>query len=49
MNPLSKQTLSLTYDNGKEFADHAIIDKALGSTILLAILAQAGSRNQSKT
>jgi IS30 family transposase len=29
---MSKRVQTLTYDNGKEFANHASIDKAVGST-----------------
>jgi len=31
LKPLSKKVRTLTYDNGKEFAEHASIDQALGS------------------
>ena len=34
--PISERVLTLTYDNGKEFANHASIDKALGSTTYFA-------------
>lgn len=32
LKPTARRVRTLTYDNGKEFADHAAIDKALGST-----------------
>ena len=32
LKPLAKKVKTLTYDNGKEFADHARIDAELGST-----------------
>ena len=31
LKPLMRKVSTLTYDNGKEFADHASIDHALGS------------------
>ena len=34
--PISERVQTLTYDNGKEFANHASIDKALGSTTYFA-------------
>jgi IS30 family transposase len=34
--PISKRVQTLTYDNGKEFANHASIDKARGSTTYFA-------------
>jgi IS30 family transposase len=36
LKPISHGVQTLTYDNGKEFADHAAIDKALGSTTYIA-------------
>ena len=30
LKPISNLVQTLTYDNGKEFADHAEIDRALG-------------------
>jgi IS30 family transposase len=30
--PISERVQTLTYDNGKEFTNHAIIDKVLRST-----------------
>jgi IS30 family transposase len=36
LKPIAKRVRTLTYDNGKEFADHATIDKALGSTAYFA-------------
>ena len=36
LKPISKRVLTLTYDNGKEFAHHATIDRALGSTAYFA-------------
>jgi IS30 family transposase len=36
LKPIVKQVRTLTYDNGKEFADHAAIDKALGSIAYFA-------------
>ena len=36
LKPISKRVQTLTYDNGKEFADHATIDRALGSTAYFA-------------
>ena len=36
LKPIAKQVRTLTYDNGKEFADHAAIDKALSSTAYFA-------------
>ena len=34
--PISERVQTLTFDNGKEFANHASIDKALGSTTYFA-------------
>lgn len=34
--PFASKVSTLTYDNGKEFADHSKIDKALGSTAYFA-------------
>ena len=34
--PISERVQTLTYDNGKEFANHVAIDKALGSTTYFA-------------
>ena len=36
LKPISNRVQTLTYDNGKEFADHAAIDRALGSTAYFA-------------
>ena len=36
LKPISGRVQTLTYDNGKEFANHASIDKALGSTTYFA-------------
>lgn len=36
LKPIAKRVRTLTYDNGKEFADHAVIDKVLGSTAYFA-------------
>jgi IS30 family transposase len=36
LKPIARRVRTLTYDNGKEFADHAAIDKALGSTAYFA-------------
>jgi IS30 family transposase len=36
LKPIAKRVRTLTYDNGKEFADHAAIDRALGSTAYFA-------------
>ena len=36
LKPICNGDQTLTYDNGKEFADHAAIDKALGSTTYFA-------------
>jgi len=36
LKPICNGVQTLTYDNGKEFADHAAIDKALGSTTYFA-------------
>jgi len=36
LKPISKRVQTLTYDNGKEFADHATTDRALGSTAYFA-------------
>jgi hypothetical protein len=36
LKPIAKRVRTLTYDNGKEFSDHAAIDKALGSTAYFA-------------
>jgi IS30 family transposase len=33
---LATKVRTLTYDNGKEFAEHAAVDKALGSTSYFA-------------
>jgi len=34
--PLSQRVRTITYDNGKEFADHAAVDEALKSTAYFA-------------
>jgi IS30 family transposase len=34
--PISERVQTLTYDNGKEFANHVAIDKAIGSTTYFA-------------
>ena len=36
LRPIQNAVRTLTYDNGKEFTDHATIDKALGSTSYFA-------------
>jgi IS30 family transposase len=36
LEPISLRVQTLTYDNGKEFADHAVIDQALGSKAYFA-------------
>jgi len=36
LRPLAGHVKTLTYDNGKEFAEHALIDQALGSTSYFA-------------
>jgi IS30 family transposase len=36
LKPISERVTTLTYDNGKEFANHVSIDKALGSTTCFA-------------
>ena len=36
LEPISKHVKTITYDNGREFAGHAKIDKALGSTSYFA-------------
>jgi IS30 family transposase len=36
LKPISERVQTLTYDNGKEFANHASIDKALGPTTYFA-------------
>jgi IS30 family transposase len=36
LKPISSRVRTVTYDNGKEFADHAVIDKSLGSTAYFA-------------
>jgi IS30 family transposase len=36
LKPIKNTVRTLTYDNGKEFADHATIDKALGSVSYFA-------------
>lgn len=36
LTPYASRVKTLTYDNGKEFADHAVIDLALGSTTYFA-------------
>ena len=36
LKPIQNAVRTLTYDNGKEFADHATIDKALGSASYFA-------------
>jgi IS30 family transposase len=36
LKPISKRVQTLTYDNGKEFTDHAIIDRDCGSTTYFA-------------
>ena len=34
--PLAQRVRTVTYDNGKEFADHAVVDEALKSTVYFA-------------
>ena len=34
--PLAQRVITVTYDNGKEFADHAVVDEALKSTAYFA-------------
>ena len=36
LEPISLRVQTLTYDNGKGFADHAVIDQALGSKAYFA-------------
>jgi IS30 family transposase len=36
LTPLAHRVKTVTYDNGKEFADHAAVDKALDSTAYFA-------------
>ena len=36
LKPIAIKVKTLTYDNGKEFAEHAAIDKQLGSTAYFA-------------
>ena len=36
LKPIQNTVRTLTYDNGKEFANHATIDKAIGSTSYFA-------------
>ena len=36
MKPIANTVRTLTYDDGREFADHAAIDRALGSTSYFA-------------
>lgn len=36
LKPLAHRVKTVTYDNGKEFADHAVVDKALDSTAYFA-------------
>lgn len=36
LKPIARRVRTLTYDNGKEFADHAVIDRVLGSTAYFA-------------
>ena len=36
LKPIARRVRTLTCDHGKEFADHAAIDKALGSTAYFA-------------
>ena len=36
LTPLAQRVITVTYDNGKEFADHAVVDKALKSTAYFA-------------
>jgi IS30 family transposase len=48
LQPIARRVRNLTYDNGKEFADHAVIDKALGSTAYLQIRTQTVSVDRMK-
>jgi IS30 family transposase len=36
LTPLAQRVRTVTYDNGKEFADHAVVDDALNSTAYFA-------------
>jgi len=36
LTPLAQRVRTITYDNGKEFADHAAVDEALKSTAYFA-------------
>ena len=36
LTPLAQRVRTMTYDNGKEFADHAVVDDALKSTAYFA-------------
>ena len=36
LKPLAHRVKTVTYDNGKEFADHAVVDEALDSTAYFA-------------
>jgi IS30 family transposase len=36
LTPLAQRVKTVTYDNGKEFADHAVVDDALNSTAYFA-------------
>ena len=36
LKPIARRVRTLTYDNGEEFAEHAAIDKVLGSTAYFA-------------
>ena len=37
LKPIAKKVQTLTFDNGKEFADHAKVDNALGSVSYFAV------------
>jgi IS30 family transposase len=36
LTPLAQRVSTVTYDNGKEFADHAVVDEELKSTDFFA-------------
>jgi len=48
LKPIAGNVRTLTYDNGKEFADHATIDEALGSISYFADPYSSGQRGSNE-
>jgi IS30 family transposase len=48
MSGIKSQVLTITYDNGKEFADHELMAKALETDIILPTPMLLGSEESMK-